>query len=195
MLLTTWNSIFLHDISCYYYVEWIETDTIQCFCFLLFLLHFTHDLFFWFPDCHFSHHNGTNAPFLDVSWNAALYIYEDIETAEFSHITVRMYNRSADSQEVFQKFSFFMFYMDIVRLFLPKRDTLNDSEPVEMCQHFWPVKWPRVWLFAYTFLGISKSAESFCWCFLIVKIITRKFREHYRDRFWAPGFLKLTAAY
>jgi hypothetical protein len=23
----------------------------------------------------------------------------------------------------------------------------------------------------------------------------RKFREYYLDRFWAPGFLKLTAAY
>lgn len=54
MLLTTWNSIFLHDFSCYYYVEWIETDTIQCFCFLLFLLHFTHDLFFYFQIAIFS---------------------------------------------------------------------------------------------------------------------------------------------
>jgi hypothetical protein len=52
-----------------------------------------------------------------------------------------------------------MFYMDIVRLFLPKRD-INDAEPVEMCQHFWPVKWPRVWLFAYTFLGISQNLPS-----------------------------------
>lgn len=72
-------------------MEWIECrtdDTIQCFCFLLFLLHFTYDLFFVLdfqiaifpPQRH-------KCPVFGC-FVKCLYIYEDIETAEISHITV-----------------------------------------------------------------------------------------------------------